>query len=126
MTNVKASIPSVLGDSVFQSSNAKFEKLRNTLSLGEIDRAVYSDDLSENQCVVRNNNLTEEHCRHLSNRLEKDDDLSWALLVWHKSFPEDLLPLVALNAGELTQSFILARENVPPEVRVIIALKPKS
>lgn len=101
----------------------RFDRLRRSNNLEQIEKAVYSDNIYENQCIVRNNNLTEEQCRHLATRLAKDDDLSWTLLVYQKNFPKDLLLFVAHQAGEMTQSSILSKTNIPLEVKVTITLK---
>lgn len=106
-----------------------FDKLRNTVSQKEIDEAVYGEDIYEQECVIRNPNLTQAHCRHLFETLirNKDsDDLTMGLLVLQKEFPEDLLFELAhkiTKEDEFTHISILAQPKVNKETKIVLGLR---
>jgi len=106
-----------------------FDKLRNTLSQKEIDEAVYGQDIYEQECVIRNPNLTQAHCQHLFETLIRNngsDDLTMGLLVSLKEFPEDLLFELAhkiTKKDEFTHISILAHPRVNRETKIVLGLR---
>lgn len=123
LTDARIAAHAMMGPHSYSYNEAKFETLKNTRSPEEIEEAVYSSDLYDNQCIVRNSNLTEEQCGHLTKRLDIDDDLSWFFLLTQKNFPQDLLLQVAMRPlGPMAQAIVLGNPNATPEIKVAITL----
>lgn len=103
----------------------KFEYLRDTNNVTEIDNAVYGENGLAQAYVSRNLNLTEAHCRHLVEKLT--DPFQRALLYRLPIFPSDLLMDVALvEEDSFARAFILMNPNADDEVKVVVALLTES
>jgi hypothetical protein len=103
------------------AEHQKFEYLRQTSNMAEIDSAVYGDNGLAQSYVGRNANLTEAHCRHLFKKLA--DPFLRSLLYRLPVFPTDLLMEAALvEEDTFARALIAGSPNADDETQTVIAL----